>query len=175
MILIGKVINIDVLNDVKEWLEYTPEWWDLEEIFLKRAVDLTDEELGILVMHRNDLKMLEDVSNFIDLANKNGENVSLRSDDADKLDSIYDYASSSLRFEKISDEEKEFVDMLFSEDTYNNEDEIDVALNNIQSPFLRKYAEEKRPYFRTNRTSGKFKSRDKKPHSVVPRTPNRVR
>lgn len=175
MIAIIKCIDNDRLNLAKFWLEYIPEWWHLDELLSKKARDLSIDELNILLRAKIDKRMLDDVERFKNMAICDRE-VPLCEDDADRLDRIYAYLDNNEGFLKISEEERNYVAMIYNEYRFNDSRMPDETFNSAAWPYLEAYSNSEMPTLfgkSTKRPSGS--SRAKKPHSVYPRIPNRIK
>lgn len=149
MIMIQRGINTSMLLLAKRWVNYVPDWWHVEEINEKMAGSLDYDSLAILLQVQADKKMNEMIDKFLKESDISTKVVYMSSSDAEWYDEICAYVENRIYFNKISADEREYVTMLFKSENQDNKEEIDKAIDLIQSPFIREYAIEARPLKRT--------------------------
>lgn len=175
------LIDEPKFNQAKKWLEYIPDGWHLEELTEKRAGDLTNYELQILLQVKKDTDLLRKLEHLLSFWR---ETHYVCPKMAEQIDEIYAYVDSKAFTIKITPEEREYVEMLLSELDFDNASTMDLAykaIDNIGNEFLRWYAEDKMREAHASYAADKsrlnagFITRRKKQHSVTPRVPNIIK
>ena len=70
MLTTSKMLMRGKLETYKRWLEYIPDFWNIEEVLQKQSTDLSSLEIARLNQIKSDQKQVKIFTKFINIINK---------------------------------------------------------------------------------------------------------
>lgn len=148
MLKISKYVNKSILEFYERWLEYIPESWNIDELLDKKASDLSEEELNLLTIIKEDKKSNDILKKYIKMVEeKQGANsrdlcnLTLTASEFTELNEVLSaFDLEKIALIKLSENELNNINNIIDLFDGTNKEDVYENINNLESIYMRDYA-----------------------------------
>lgn len=140
-----KILCKEKLLFQKRWLEYIPNFWNINETYRKNVFELSEIELERLLMikkSKRKIEVLRNVIKKIDEVNKNDRSVAITitEEENEKIDDVLaSFSLNEIALAKLNANELFFINKMIKEYDGKDDAEIVKQVGGLPNPYAKEY------------------------------------
>ena len=145
MLTVRRALVKSELEFYVKWLEYIPNFWNLNRILDKKVKNLTSNELNLLLQINNDKEKANYLKQFINMIKTDNKNkvaiVHISKEDDEKISNIIkSFDIEKIANLKLDDNELNSINKIVDYYDLNNEEEIISKINSFDNEYMIEYS-----------------------------------